>query len=73
MLGFDYLDVDGNPHPIKHVYNASRNSIESNTIDVYLNLPPESGESVVYGYGLRPSCNVVDAADMALCGIRTVL
>jgi len=73
MLGFDYLGVDGNPHPIKHVYNAARNSVEPSTIDVHLNLRPDSGESVVYGYGLRPSCNVVDAADMALCGMRIFL
>jgi len=67
MAGFDVLTADGKPHPVNHVINAFPDKHDPRAIQVRLNVPLQAGERLSYGHGLRPVCNVVDAADLPLC------
>ena len=70
--GFDILNADGESHANNHVINAFAHPADATKIRVHLNVPLVAGESLAYGVGMRPYCNLVDEADMALgaCVIR---
>ncbi len=70
MGGFTLLDRDGAIHTINHIFSARRDAADPSVICLRLNLPMEEGDSLVYGHGLHPFCNVADSADMPLCAFR---
>lgn len=70
MTGFEVLDPAGLAHPLNHFINAWPDPADGTAILVRTNLPLQPGETIAYGYGLRPCCNVVDAADLPLCVCR---
>ncbi len=70
MGGFGVLNREGALHPENHIFSARRDRIDPTAIYLRLNVPLQEGESLVYGHGLRPYCNVVDSADMPLCAFR---
>ena len=73
MAGFTLLSAAGQPVPGNYVYNAFRDPRDPTAILLRLNLPPQPGESIAYGQGLHPYCNVVDAADMPLCSFCSLV
>jgi sialate O-acetylesterase len=70
MAGFMHLSAGGEPVPGNPVYNAFADPRDRTAILLRLNLPMQPGESIAYGQGLRPYCNVVDGADMPLCAFN---
>jgi hypothetical protein len=55
------------------VLNAWPDNADPTSIWLKLSLPLQPGERLAYGAGLRPHCDVVDAADMPLCANSATL
>lgn len=67
LSGFVCLNTSGNPATNNPIYNVSVDDTEDSTIVVVTRRPLRGGESIAYGYGCNPYCNVVDSADMPVC------
>ena len=66
IAGFEVLTGTGQVHAVNHVINAFRDRVDPARLRIRLNLPLADGDRLVYGHGLRPYCNAVDAAGMPL-------
>lgn len=70
MTGFLVKGADGLPIQTKGVYNVRRDPEHDDAILVHCEGPMQPGDTLVYGFGRAPICNVRDEVDMPLCAFE---